>query len=257
MTFQNVIGIVGGMGPYAGLDLARKIMDQTPARRDQDHVPVALLSYPHYLPDRSAYLSGLSTQNPGIVMAQLLLQLEAAGATVAGIPCNTAHIAPIFDRMLSDLAAAGSRVRVLHIIQETVRYAQQTLPEGAQVGVLSTSAVYDFGLYRNALRAAGFTPLLPERDIQESCVQAAIFDKTVGIKARSHPVTPEATAWLERAVRHLAARGATAVVLGCTELPLALPQPDLDGCRLLDPTWILARALLHAVRPALATAAPG
>ena len=44
---NKMIGIVGGMGPHAGLDLARKIFDLTQAEKDQDHVPLTPVSYTH------------------------------------------------------------------------------------------------------------------------------------------------------------------------------------------------------------------
>ena len=51
MKNQKLIGIVGGVGPYAGLDLCRKIFEQTDAHRDQEHLPIALLSIPQKIKD--------------------------------------------------------------------------------------------------------------------------------------------------------------------------------------------------------------
>ena len=41
-----MIGIVGGVGPYAGLDLAKNIFDNTLAETDQQHLPLVMLSLP-------------------------------------------------------------------------------------------------------------------------------------------------------------------------------------------------------------------
>ena len=59
-----IIGIVGGVGPLAGLDLQAKIVAQTIAGRDQDHLPVVSLSWPGPIPDRTEYLLGRVAENP-------------------------------------------------------------------------------------------------------------------------------------------------------------------------------------------------
>ncbi len=52
------------------------------------------------------------------------------------------------------------------------------------------------------------------------------------------------------ATEHLAARGAEAVILGCTELPLAVPEAMHAGVPLVNSTRALARALIAATHPA-------
>ena len=59
-----MIGIVGGVGPYAGLDLMRKVFDQTLAGGDQEHVDALLFSLPSGIADRTEYLEGRVEQNP-------------------------------------------------------------------------------------------------------------------------------------------------------------------------------------------------
>ena len=63
---NKMIGIVGGMGPYAGLDVARKIFDLTQAKKDQDHVPLTLISNPERIEDRTEFICGKTDINPGI-----------------------------------------------------------------------------------------------------------------------------------------------------------------------------------------------
>ena len=88
---ENMIGVIGGMGPYAGLDLVEKIFAETIASTDQDHVPVAMLSCPASITDRSAFLLGKSAENPANAIAEVALRLERSGAAIAGMPCNSAH----------------------------------------------------------------------------------------------------------------------------------------------------------------------
>jgi hypothetical protein len=88
----GIIGIVGGVGPLAGLDLQAKIIAQTVAARDQDYLPVISVSWPGPIPDRTEYLLGRVADNPAhAIMAQLRL-LASMGATVAAIPRPTRHL---------------------------------------------------------------------------------------------------------------------------------------------------------------------
>ena len=98
-----MIGIVGGVGPYAGTDLLNKIFNNTLASTDQEHLDAMLLSMPSKIDDRTAYLMGEVKCNPGLAIANIILKLEKTGASVAGIPCNTAHAKTIFDTIVSEL----------------------------------------------------------------------------------------------------------------------------------------------------------
>lgn len=249
MKKDKVIGIISGMGPHAGLDLAAKIFNQTAARRDQDHLPVAILSYPERLVDRTSFLFDEIDTNPAFALAEIARQLESVGAVVAGMPCNTAHAAPILDVIRAELRRTGHRIEILSIIDETVRSIREAHPELQRVGVLGTTAVYRLRLYRDALAAAGITPVVPDPERQERLVNATIFDETWGLKVHSDPPTDEARARLLEAIEHLKDDGAQAVILGCTELPLVIPEPEIFGLPTIDPTAILARSLIRATYP--------
>ncbi len=244
-----MIGIVGGVGPYAGLDLATKICDQTLAHSDQEHLPVVLLSVPHTIADRTAFLLGQTPVNPAYALAAVICQLEAVGATVVGIPCNTAHSPRIFDVILAELAAAGSRVQVVHMIRETARFLAEHPQRPRRVGVLCTTGTARTRVYQEALAAFGMAALLPDDPTQEA-VHAAIYDPTYGIKAQAHPVTARAQQQLRQAAQHLLEQGAEALVLGCTEIPLALSALPGEPVPVIDPTLILARALIRETYPA-------
>ncbi len=243
------IGIISGMGPYAGLDLAAKIHRHTDARTDQEHLPVVLISHPHRLPDRSTFLFDPTRPSPVPPLVDVAERLEAAGATVAGMPCNTAHGPAIFEAMREKLRAAGRSIRLVHMIEETARHLRARRPSLERVGILSTLAVYRLNLYTDVLEAAGFTTVRPDEEMQLQVVNPVIFDTTYGIKAKSAPVTERARQDLLRAIEALRERGAEAVILGCTELPLALPEPDVNGLPLIDPTTVLAHALIRETYP--------
>ena len=97
MNERQCIGVVGGLGPYAGLDLVRKIFDRTRADHDQDHLPVMLYSFPGDIPVRPEFLLGLTRENPGEAIGDIMARMAEAGATIIGMPCNTAHSPRILD----------------------------------------------------------------------------------------------------------------------------------------------------------------
>ena len=246
---EPILGVLGGMGPYAGLDLVRKIFDETQAGTDQEHLPVALLSYSHRILDRSAYLFGEIDENPADAITDVARRLDGLGATVAGLPCNSAHAPAIFEVVREKLRASGHQIRVLHMIEEAARYAREVAHGIRRIGALSTLALYRLGLYPQAIEAAGFEAVVPDEDVQTNLVNAAIYDPVYGIKAQSNPATETARQHLLDAIAHLRDKGAEAVILGCTELPLAIEETMLDGTLLIDPTRALARALIRETYP--------
>lgn len=245
---QPIIGVLGGMGPYAGLDLVQKIFDETLAGSDQEHLPVALLSYSHRIEDRSAYILGNIAHNPAHAIADVAACLERLGVRIAGIPCNSAHAPAIYDVLCHTLRTSGRTIRLLHLIQEAVRFVREAMPHVQCIGPLSTLSVHRTGLYRDAIKAAGMDAIMPDAAVAEN-VHGSIFAPGTGIKAQSNPVTDEARQLVLDGVRHLRDKGAQAVILGCTELPLAVTETYWKGILLVDATRALARALIRETYP--------
>lgn len=237
------------MGPHAGLDLAHKILDLTPVRQDQDHLPVTVVSYPHWIPDRSTFLFDPSQPTPVPALVAIAKRLEAAGATVVGMPCNTAHAPAIFDAIKEQLRMDGHRLRMVHMIQEAVDYTKHLLPSLRRIGVLGSLAVFRLGLYRSRIEQAGLEAVMVDEEMQVNKVNRTIFDPDFGIKAHAAPVTEQARRYLIEAIQHLRNKGADAIFLGCTEFPLAVPEPYFEGIPLIDPTLVLARALIRETYP--------
>ena len=85
---MRTIGIVGGMGPFAGIELMREIFEQTKASRDQEHLPVIQISMPERIVDRTAFLTGQTDVNPALVIGELIDKLEKAGAERLPFSCQ-------------------------------------------------------------------------------------------------------------------------------------------------------------------------
>ncbi len=227
------LGIVGGIGPAATVDFMQKIIRNTPAGRDQDHVRLIVDHNPQ-IPDRTANLIG-DGDDPTLALYSACRRLEENGAALIAMPCNTAHayIARI---------QGGLAVPIVNMLEETIRHIRRHHAGHATVGLLATTGTVSSGVYHAVAEGSGFELIVPDRRHQQD-VMDAIYGE-YGVKA-GHTEGPGKAALL-RAAAHLAERGATVLILGCTELPLLLPGHPafvLAGktVALLDPTDILAR----------------
>ncbi len=230
---EKVIGVLGGLGPWATVDLFEKILRLTPASRDQEHLRIIIDNNPK-IPDRSpAILDGGEDPTPALIATAR--NLEAAGADFLVIPCNTAHA-------FYDAITRAVRIPVLDIMAEVAAAAQSEIPNLRSVGVVATRATMVSGLYHRAFERIGVTVHGPDARGQE-VVNRAIY----GVKAGR--MGPEVTAQLVEVARALVSAGAQALVLGCTELPFVLRAGDVP-VPLLDSNLILAKAAVRTAKAA-------
>jgi aspartate racemase len=142
-----MIGIIGIVGPYASLDLIRKIFDLTLATKDQDHLPIIMLSIPHKIVDRTEFLLGRTSINPGEALSELTFKLVDAGALFIGIPCNTAHAPEIFNIIRDRLKEYNPNIVLVNMIDEVGKYIKEFHSEISKVGVLSTIGTLKTNIY--------------------------------------------------------------------------------------------------------------
>ncbi len=234
---MKAIGIVGGVGPAAGTDLANKVFSHTKASKDQDHIDMYIVSCPAMIPDRTDFLlDGGEDPAPGI--EKCIGKLALCGATAVGVACNTAHSPDIIGRV-----RIPEGVTLVNMIEKTAQYVKETFGS-AKVGLLSTLGTLRTGVYDRYF--AGLVK--PDPCVAQS-VHDSIYDKGYGIKAVS-PVSSKAVVSIYEAVLHLKSKGCKAVILGCTELPLVFPgKSSFEGVDLIDPTEILAVELIRSTYP--------
>ncbi|QPF76701.1 amino acid racemase [Roseateles sp. DAIF2] len=230
---SDVVGVLGGMGPLATLDFMRKMLDATPAARDQEHVPVVASSIPQ-VPDRTAAFCGQG-ESPLAAMLASGRRLADAGAGLVVIPCNTAHL--WFEQLQEGLG-----LPMLHLVDAALEEALAAAGPGARIGLLATDATLASGLYLNRPASRGVQWLQP--------TAAEMLEQVMpGIAAVKAGRLAEGEALLAQAARALAQRGASALVLGCTEIPLVLhagnaPLPVIDATAALARRavgWSLSR----------------
>jgi len=245
-----LIVIGGGVGPMAGVALHKKIIEATPTSgRDQEHLSVMHLSFSPLIPDRTGYLLGEETENPGRAMADLvsrsLISIGSVSSDIRiGVPCNTFHadgIFPAFREHLEQIWGPNGRLRVVHMLKAAMNRIQKEIPAGSTMGVLSTTGTRRTGLWRRALEDGGYRVVEPTEAEQEN-VHNLIYNREWGLKAVSPPAG-RAVELFSRYVARLEEKGAAGIILGCSELPLARPE-DWTGIPLIDPVECLAEALV-------------
>lgn len=223
---KKCIGIIGGLGPMATCDLFQKIIENTDAATDQEHLRVVIDSNTR-IPDRTeAILRGGPSPLPELVSSALFL--EKMEPDVLLMPCNTSHY-------FYDEITARIHTPLLHM----PRLAVEELGRRGirRVGLLATEGTMAAGIYTKLLDAAGIQALVPSRE-EQGWVTELIYQ---GVKADRRDLEPNG---VRRLLKRLTDEGAETLLLGCTELPLAFRRFRL-GEEYIDPQLILARAAIR------------
>jgi aspartate racemase len=223
----GIVGVLGGMGPLATIDFMSKMLKATNASADQEHVPVIVSSIPQ-VPDRTKAFRG-EGESPLAAMLDGARRLQAAGARLLVVACNTAHL------WFDDIEQAIG-LPMIHLVDAAIADAVALAGPTGKIGLLGTDATLASGLYVN--RASAATPervhwLLPTAGEMMELVMP-------GIDAVKAGDLPRGRRLLAEAARSLQSRGAAAVILGCTEIPVVLDSAD-SPVPLVDATAALAR----------------
>ncbi len=231
------LGIVGGMGPAATVDLYDKITRATPAKIDQDHFKVVIEQNPQ-IPDRTKYLlhGGI---DPTLSLYSCCKKLEADGVDAIVFPCNTAHayietIVPHID------------VPIINMQRATLEEIKKKFGEKAVIGLMATDGTCETGIYSKKADEMGLKCVRPDPQYQKYVMEAIYGEK--GVKAGY--TTGLCRDQLLEAAKHLVKdKAATVLILGCTELPLILNEDDnfdIDGTKvaIVDPTSAIARKVV-------------
>jgi len=151
---HRIVGIIGGMGPEATVDLMRRVVEKTPARDDRDHIHLIVESNPK-IPSRIAHLIEGTGADPTPELIRIAGNLQRAGAHALAIPCNTAHAyAHSIRRAVS--------IPLLDMVSLTVDQIALSR-RAARVGMLASTAVHTTELYAKAFAAHGIDTVLPAR----------------------------------------------------------------------------------------------
>ncbi len=227
-TENKTIGILGGMGPLATVDMFLKIVNLCDCQTDQAH-PRVLIDSNTNAPDRSpAILRG--GPSPLTDMVRSALTLERGGADVLIMACNTAHYFLPRLRALTDTA-------ILNMLEITGESCADRFP-GKRAAVLATRGTLATGLYSQALERTEVDFIIPD-EAEQDVLMHLIYDV---VKA-SRPIESERETWA-RLLEGLRKKGADYFILGCTELPIVAATLDAEG-PFVDPTEELAKEAIR------------
>jgi aspartate racemase len=226
------VGIMGGMGPEATVDLMLRVIQATPAKDDADHIRMIVDNDPK-LPSRIKALLEGTGESPAPYLADMARRLESWGADFLAIPCNTAHY------YYEDVQSAVG-IPVLNMIELTTSRVVGDNPGIRRVGLLAATAVLKTGLYSKSLGRHGVTDVYPSADLQDRLMVVIRTVKTGRYGQKETDV-------LGAVANYLVAQGAQALVIACTELSLIGKTVDSE-VRLYDASQVLAETIVQKAK---------
>lgn len=222
-----LLGVLGGMGPLAAADFLAKLVAETPASRDQDHIPYIAYGVPQ-IPDRPPAILGHG-ESPLPHMLRGIAMLKQAGAQAVAIACNTAHY------WYDDLLREGG-LPILHIADAVCDLLAERDITSGSIGLIATDGTLKAGFFQSRFSARGLGCITSSREDQAQLVLPAIACVKANDLPRAHGLAVDA-------VTRLLDSGAQAVVLACTETPVAIDYAyNPVNARCIDATRALARA---------------
>ncbi len=234
------VGIIGGVGPSATVDLYRLIIKNTPAEKDQEHLRVLIDSHPQ-IPDRTKAILE-NGESPVEAMLESAQILESAGVDFLAIPCNTAHY------FLPDLVEKVD-IPFVNMIEETAKFLKKNGVSSA--GLLSTSGTAKTGIYQKELDRLNIKTVVPSEEGIEKEMKAIYGEEGIkaGVKFEKSQLNRDL---FKEVVEELGTENIEAVIMGCTEIPLCLDKEVLSewGMKdliLVNPTEVLAKAIINKV----------
>lgn len=204
---EKIIGILGGMGPEATVELMRRIVAKTPAAVDNDHIH-CVVDQNAKVPNRVDSIQG-RIPSAGPVLAGMARRLEAYGVDMLCMPCNTAHY------YLPEIQAA-STLPFIDMLDCTALRVRERFPQARKAAVLCTVGTRGTGLYEKRLAAHGIEAVYPDPMNQEK-VSAII----AAVKGGKDPKPLQVQ--FQEVIDTMLAQGIPVCIAACTELSVICP----------------------------------
>lgn len=225
---MRTIGLIGGMSWESTAHYYRVLNQDIAARLGGLHSAPVIVHSVDFAPIAAMQAAG-EWDEAGRELASIARGLETAGAEVIGLATNTMHI-------VADAITEGLNAQFLHIADPT---SEALLADGfSKVGLLGTRFTMEMGFYRERQEQRGLAVLIPEVD--RTNLNGIIYEELCrGI------VREESRRIYVTAIERLAARGAEAIILGCTEIAMLIDDSN-SPLPVYDTTDLHARALVSA-----------
>ena len=230
-----MIGILGGMGTQAGLDFCNKLAKLNKGKTDQSY-PLFVLYNKSNIPDRKQNLKKYNKVLKSLVEGCKFLQKNKC--KFISIPCNTAHY------WYKDLRKK-IKIPILNMPEIVYLNAKNNLRRNSKIGLLATEATIKTGVYSHYFNKK-FLLISPNTTLQQRSVNKSIKLVKMG-------KTKEAEKAIKPAVNYLIKKKCKKIILGCTELPIAIfAYKSFKKAKLsktfMDPNLILAEASMKKYR---------
>lgn len=272
---EPTIGIIGGSGPLATLDIEKKILHATQKLAspliDQDYFNLVVFNYSETYDRSDSVFFG--RPDPLTQYVKYITSISALSVDLILLACNTAH-------MHLPILREEAEIPIISIIEKTAEYLHTTFPDCYKVGLISTKATLEKKLYHNLLTRYGIETVTLEEPTQNLVMEAIYLIKAgtdlhrqesrlenpnhismINLEQinilKNHPhkyiliekTVPNPSFIVKEAIKELKNKGCDQIIFGCTELPLVLPylekEPDLQ---FIDPNTIIAEAIVRALQ---------
>ena len=243
-----MIGILGGMGTQAGLDLCNKIAILNRGKIDQEY-PLFILYNKSNIPGRpesigvqtknlSNHVTNKKSKKKYLLVLKSLIKgcqlLKKSKCKFIVIPCNTAHY------WFEDLQKKIN-LPMINMPQEVYKQTLKKCKKKSSIGLLATEGTLQTGIY-NKFFDKNYNLVFPEKSIQKNSVNRAIKLVKMGQVKTANKI-------IKKAINYLIKKKCKKIILGCTELPIAIfafkSFKTIKSSKIfLDPNLILANAAM-------------
>ncbi len=218
----KTLGIIGGMGPLATVQMFENIVLNTDAACDQEHIPILIYNNSKII-DRTDYILGKASTSPKEELIRSAKKLEDMGADFLVMSCNTAHY--FYEDIVKEID-----IPFLNMIEETAKYIVENTDQD-KVGIYATEGTIQTKIYDNIFEKYGIEIVTPSEENQKY-----ITDMIYRIK---HGESQDNIDGFKKVKRELEDKGVEIFIAACTEMSLAIDLYDLPG-KIFDPMEILA-----------------
>lgn len=233
--YQDVIGVLGGMGSYATLHFFDELLKAFPAEKEWDR-PRILIDNRCTMPSRVlAVLEGKQYDQLVAELSDSVRSMLSAGATKIVLACNTSHC------FLEDICqnVPEARGKIVSIIEACCR--EIAAAGEKEVALIASEGTIRSGVFEKALAPYGVTIRIPENEqylMQRELIEAVKQDH----------ITPDV---IRRFVELISSFDNDALILGCTEFPVLfslVPAENFEHIRIYDPLMSVIRILQKECR---------
>ncbi|MBU8911650.1 MAG: amino acid racemase [Desulfobacterales bacterium] len=230
MEKEKIVGILGGMGPEATVDLMQRIIRLTPALDDIDHIRCIVDNNPK-VPSRIKAIIEGDGEDPGPCMADMAKRLETWGADFLAIACNTAHY---YYKTVSHAVD----IPVINMIDAVLDHLKKNHPGCSEAGILASPAIRITRLYEEKFNPVDIKIVYPDHEYQEM-----LFNVIRQVKSGNIGSTVLES--YTGVCNNLKAKGAPCAIIACTELSALNAQSSL---KTIDAAQVLAQKIIDIAK---------